>query len=168
MNIYWRQVERKVENLSMTAPKATYVLFALFLAACGSNTGSDLARKDEETARSTCDPGLVMERLETEMKTGLGGAGREKISRLYDVYFQIIRRCDKVQDMDFVVKQEWGDKGMAVFMAVFLDFPPLSPYLYAQKRTRSRGLCLSREGMESELLSAPKWYCEKGGWTNEI
>ncbi|MBN9673458.1 hypothetical protein [Roseibium aggregatum] len=148
----------------MKSAKPIGVIFASLLAACTSHQDHVATGAQNTKARDSCDPGTVIERLENEMKTGLGGSGREKMSLLYDAYFQIMKKCNKVQDVDFVVKQEWGDKRTAKF----LGFPSLNPYYYTQKKSWAGGLCLSREGRESGLLGAPKWYCEKGGWTDEI
>jgi len=140
------------------------VMFASVLAACASNQEDVSIGAKTAKARDTCESGTVIERLAEEMKIGLASSRREEISPLYDAYFQIMRKCNKVQDMEFVVKLEWADKRTPNF----LGFPPLPPYRYTQKKSWAGGLCLSRKGMESHLSSAPKWYCEKGGWTDEI
>ncbi len=148
----------------MKLSRLSGILLGLFLVACASDEERNLSGANGKTVASACDPGPIFERLEKEMKTGLAGADQERISRVYNEYFRIVRICDKTQDMTYVVKQEYADKRTAAF----LGFPPPPPYIYTQKKSRKGELCLSREGSESSLISAPKWYCEKGGWSDNI
>jgi hypothetical protein len=140
------------------------LMTVMHLGACTSGDHSTSVAKSAAEPFETCDPGAVMEKLEADMKTGLAGSGAEKISKLYDVFFQVMRKCDKAQDLDFLVNQEWGDPRTARFFG----FPDLLPYRYFMRTNRVGGLCLSRKGTESMLLSKPEWYCEKKGWTDKI
>ena len=105
-----------------------------------------------------------MDRLVEEKNLGLAGAKAEQIAGLYDAFFQIMRRCNSVGDLDFAVKLDWGDP----FVSRLLGAPPLPDYTYEQRLSKTNELCLSREGMESVLSRDTPWYCEKSGWVDKL
>ncbi|MCV0425165.1 MAG: hypothetical protein K5905_06815 [Roseibium sp.] len=148
----------------MNVVRTLSLIIVAHLGACASGDKSISIANYDIGAVETCEPGAVMEKLESDLKTGLAGSGAEKISGLYDVFFQVMRRCGKAQDLDFLVNQEWRDRRTARF----LGYPDLLPYRYRMRTSQEGGLCLSREGVEAMLLNKPDWYCEKRGWTDKI
>lgn len=148
----------------MRVAKVLSYMLVIHLAAYAAGNTTVSAAGAGTSGADACEPGAVMEILEDDMKTGLSGSNAEKISKLYDVFFQTMRACDNARDLDFLVKQEWGNPRMARA----LGFPDLNPYEYFLRNSAKKGLCLSRIGAESMLLSYPKWYCERAGWSDEI
>lgn len=141
------------------------VWLASLTGGCGSGSFPAMSADEAILAARSCEPGAVVERLAEDMQVGLPGSDAKQTGELYDAFFQIMRKCGSVQDTDFIVNIEWGDPA---FVTWLLDVPPLPPYRYSMRLSKSGGLCVSRKGMESALVNHPKWYCERGGWTDEI
>ncbi|WP_269580842.1 hypothetical protein [Roseibium sp. Sym1] len=115
-------------------------------------------------APSTCAAGEVMDQLVVVRDLSLTGADAAEMAGLYDAFFQVMRQCETTGNLDFTVKLEWADK----FLSRLIGTPELPDYTYKQRVSASNELCLSRKGMESALVSAPEWYCEKTGWVDKI